>query len=236
MNERQEEVVALYDSFISSVGNFPLCTKNTRRYIANETLKNMFKEGKEIFLLDGELDPRIYSEVVEYLPQDCKLNIICGPYIAVEDEQFLECCNVNNKNINNWWYAKRKVDWQDIHPFFSKGRGNPNITIFILKFRIFDNWNFCIEKSSNLIYAENQQGELERGKINFFLESGGLAKKGIELFNQISESFIKEIWGGKKENVLDLEHNLLFKPFSIFEKEKATKKKLIKEIPFFMNL
>ena len=81
----------------------------------------MFREGKEIFLLDGELDPRIYSEVVGYLPHDCKLNIICGPYIAVEDEQFLNYYNVLNNNINNWWYSKRKVNWQDIHPFSVKG-------------------------------------------------------------------------------------------------------------------
>lgn len=224
MNKEQESIVDKYDSFISSVANFPHCTKNMRRYIAGKNLEDMFRQGEEIFILDGELDPRIYSPIVECLPSDCKLNIICGPYIAVEDEQFLRYYNVLNNNINNWWYSKRKENWPNIHPFFSKGLGNPNITIFILKFRIFNDWNFCIEKNSKLIYAENQQGELERGEINFFLESGSLAKEGIGLFGQISKNFIKEIWGGKKGNVLDLEHNLLFKPFSIFRKEKTLMK------------
>lgn len=230
MNKEQESIVQKYDSFISSVANFPHCTKNTRRYISNKNLEYMFRQGKEIFILDGELDPRIYSEIAECLPSDCKLNIICGPYIAVEDEQFLNYYNVLNNNINNWWYSKRKENWPDIHPFFSKGRGNPNIKIFILKFRIFDNWNFCIEKNSNLIYAENQQGELERGEINFFLESGNLAKEGIKLCNQISENFIKEIWNGEIGDVLDLEHNLLFKPFSIFKKERVSMEQIEKEM------
>ena len=226
MNEKQGGVVVLYNLFISSICRFPFCTKNVRGYIADKTLKDIFRQGKEIFLLDGELDTRRYSEIAEYLPRDCKLQIICGPYVAVEDEEFLKYHHVLNNNIRNWWFAKRKKDWINIHPFFSKSYSNTNIKIFILKFRIFDNWNFCLEKNSGLIYAENQKEELERTEINFFLESGGLAKKGIELFDHISKNFLKEGWN----EVLDLENHLLFKPFSIFESERRAKKEIEKEM------
>lgn len=229
MNKKQENIVEKYNSFISSVNSFPLCAKNTRRYIAGKNLEDIFREGKEIFILDGELDPRIYSGVAKYIPSDCKLNIICGPYVAIEDEQFLKYYDVLNNNVNNWWYAKRKKDWPDIHPFFSKGRNNPNIKIFILKFRIFDNWNFCIEKNSGLIYAENQKEELERNEINFFFQSKLLAKEWAEIWDQISKNFIKETWGGEIGDVSDLARNLLFKPFSVFKREKVTLE-MIKEI------
>lgn len=102
MNKEQESIVEKYNSFISSVSDFPFCSKNMWRTAANKRLEDLFREGKEIFVLDGELDPRIYSGVIECIPTDCQLNIICGPYVAVEDKEFLKYYDVNNNNINNW--------------------------------------------------------------------------------------------------------------------------------------
>ncbi len=192
----------------------------------------MLREGKEIFLLDGESDPRIYSEIVEDLPKDCKLNIICGPYVAVSDEEFLKYYNVVKNDIRDcWWYARRKKNWANIHPFFSKGLDNKNFKIFILRFHIFDSWKFCIEKYSGLIYAENQKGELERSDTNFFFQSKYLAEKGIELGKEISKDFTTELWNGETGNTLkNLERNpfLLFQPLSIFEIERGVKEQLLK--------
>lgn len=184
-----------------------------------KVLCNSFLDGNdELFFIAGELNPRFYGELIDiYKTHKEKklLKIICGPYIAVENDLFLKYHDVYNNKLDNWWYAKVKDKWWEAHPVFKEAHENVNIQINIIRKR----WegHFFLGANNKDIYVEKPHDELESAEGTALIKREQLVGIGIELWHRIKECFCYE-WNKK-------EPGTLFKPRYAFDKEKSLQKK-----------
>ncbi len=182
-------------------------------------LCNSFLDGNgEIFFVAGELDPRFYGELIDIYKThkgENLLKIICGPYIAVENNLFLKYYDVYNNKLDNWWYAKAKDKWWEAHPVFKEAHENVNIQINITRKR----WegHFFLGADNKDVYVEKPHDELESAEGTAFINQEQLIAIGMELWHGIKECFCNE-W--TKE-----EPSTLFKPIYAYNKEKSLQKK-----------
>ena len=191
--------------------------------------KKFFQENKEIYLLAGELNPDFYNHIIEeYYPlaKDASINIICGPYISVEDKLFLKYHDVQNDRLGNWWYAKRKDEWWKAHPMFKAADENNNIELYIIRNRYEP--HFFIGVESNDVVVEDPHEELQEGGATVYLGNPEKTKEYISIWNQIKERKCFK-WDKNIEE-------RLFKPISKIERELELGEKINKEFSNFSKV
>ncbi len=216
-----------YERFIKNIPRInSMISKNIKDQNKKlESYKRIFNENNEIYILEEELNPLFYNQLVKEsfpLAKDKLVNIICGPYIAVEDELFKKYHNIHNKHLGNWWYAKRKGQWWKIHPLFERAYNNKNINIFIKKQRIPER-NFYIGFDSKEIIIEEPHDELSNNYSITCSKHTDLLKRDLDKWQNIrNENCYK--WDKTVKG------KLLFKPINKFKREQEIGEKIDKEL------
>ncbi|MBM4065410.1 MAG: hypothetical protein FJ266_07175 [Planctomycetes bacterium] len=217
-----KDLVNYAKSSIDEIGNVSsedfLNAENFPEKIKNILCKSFLDSNDAIFFIAGELNPRYYGTLIDiYKTQEEKplVNIICGPYIAVENDLFLKYYDVYNNKLDNWWYAKAKDKWWEAHPVFKEAHENDKVQINIIRKR----WDghFFLGASDKNVYVEKPHDELESPEGTAFINQEQLIAIGMELWHGIKECFCCE-W--TKE-----EPSTLFKPRYAYDKEKSLQKK-----------
>lgn len=195
-----------------------LDTKAFPGEIKNILCNSFLDNNDAIFLIAGELNPRFYDKLIDLYKKQkekSRLNMICGPYIAVENDLFLKYHDVYNNKLDNWWYAKVKDKWWEAHSVFKEAHENGKIQINIIRKR----WegHFFLGANNKDIYVEKPHDELENTEGTAFINQEQLIATGMELWHGIKECFCYE-WTKK-------EPGTLFKPIYAYDKEKSSQKK-----------
>lgn len=182
--------------------------------------KNFFEQNEKIYLLAGELNPFFYKHIINNyssLLKRISINIICGPYIAVEDELFKKYHDIYNNNLANWWYAKKKGEWWKAHPVFEFAYENTNVNINIIKPRCEN--HFCFGTKTNDIFFEERHDEVSLKGGKLCPSNKRLTEDYSKLWQAIKERRCYE-WNKEKPE------GTPFKPFYVINREIELKKEL----------
>ena len=186
-----------------------------------EIYKNLLENNGKIFILDEELNPKFYKELLtnwEGNLEGKSINIIAGPYIAIEDELFRKYHDLHNDFLGYWWYATRKGEWEKIHPLFEVTNKNNNINLFITKYRLH-NQQFVVGRETKEIISYPPHPELSDNHSLSFTINENLVREKISLWNKINNSRCYK-WDKT------LKRKTLFKPISCFLQEQELESKL----------
>lgn len=186
--------------------------------------KSSLLKNKEIYFLAGELNPEFYNGIIDEcydLIKDATVNVICGPYVSVEDDLFREYYEIQGNRLGNWWYAKRRGEWWKIHPIFNKAHDNKNIKIYITKKR--QEPHFFVGADNSDILIEDSHEELNEAHAKIYLNDKEKANNYINKWNEIKENTCVEFdWESEKR---------LFKPIYKFKRELDLKEEIEKDFP-----
>ena len=178
--------------------------------------EEFFKKNKTLYSLDGELDPSFYSKLIKKFSSEIKnleWNIICDPYVAVEDDMFRKHHNLRLDGLGYWWFAKKKDEWWKSHPLFDLAHDNKNIKIYISKKRIEP--HFLIGKENNDLLVEEIHNELEKNISKVYLN------------NKVACDGYLRFWKDLLIQCKYFDKNLIsFKPRTIFEQEISLEKEI----------
>ncbi|MBS3167460.1 hypothetical protein J4403_04640 [Candidatus Woesearchaeota archaeon] len=183
--------------------------------------EEFFNKNRTLYSLDGELDPKLYSGLIERFSSEIKninWNIICDPYVAVEDEIFRKYHKIRSNELAYWWFAEKSEDFWKAHPLFDLAHNNNKIKIMVSKQRIEP--HFLMGSESNALLVEEPHLELEEV----------ISKKYLN--NQESYDNYLQIWKNKLKNCYDWQEKskrVFFKPRTIFEQENKVLEELNQE-------
>lgn len=190
--------------------------------------KTFFSENKEIYLLAGELNPSFYKRLIEDcfpFDKDSSINIICGPFISVEDDLFRQYHDIHDNHLGNWWYAKRKGDWWKMHPVFEKAYLSGNINIYVIKQRYEP--HFLIGLDQNLTLVEEPHDELDESEATIYYNDQKRTQELLKKWNNFKSKCYK--WNEKSDK-------RLFKPVYKIKRELELGKNIEKEFSTPMAL
>jgi len=184
--------------------------------------RKFFEENKRIYLLAGELNPLFYNRIInDYytLLKDTSVNIICGPYISVEDKLFREYHDIRHDFLGYWWFTKEKGEWWKVHPVFEAAYQNDNVKIHIIKQRYGP--HFFIGVDTNDVVIENPHDELNENGAKVYFGDKRRVKEYLSKWHEIKKTKCFE-WDKKYRKGL-------FKPVSAIQKELELEAKIRKE-------
>lgn len=193
--------------------------------------KELFIKNNEIYLLAGELNPKYYKPLAEKyysFIKDKDINVICGPYISVEDELFRKYHDIDKNHLGNWWYAKKKGEWWKVHPVFEIAHKENNINLYIIKHRYEPHFSIGVDTNDVLVEAPHK--ELDEGRAKIHYDDEDLAHQYLEKWHEIKDKKCYK-WDWENDEVI-------FKPIYKIKRELKLEKKIEKvfsELKVFQN-
>lgn len=188
----------------------------------NDFYEGLLQKNKEIYLLGGELNPLFYRSLIDkysHVLGDKSINIICGPYISVEDALFLEYFDTQDNSLDNWWYAKPRDNWWNAHPIFAKVCSNDNIKAYVVKKR--HDPHFAVGCDSHDVFLEDRHDELEERGAKLCFGDKKLAEEYLDLWRRTRDTECCEWDKGSQAR--------LFKPISVIKEENTLEENLKEE-------
>jgi len=170
-------------------------------------INRLLPHNNRIYIHARELDPQLYERIIDKLELSAKegkkINIICGPEIAVRNEKFKENYNLLENNLDNWWYADKKEFWWRSHPLFELAEKYTAIKVQVIK-SIIDKETFMYGMPNMDLLVEKSEHYFESEYINIVRSSSekkSLHEKYHNEWNRL-ESRCHSPW--KKEDKLRL--------------------------------